>query len=224
LQIGDPNHQTIYADDPVTIARQWIAAGATWLHVVNLDGAFDEAGAINWQALPSLTCLGANVQFGGGVRVLADIERAWTAGVRRVVLGTAAVENPSLVAEGVGRFGPERIVVGIDVRHGRVKTHGWQANTAVTAIELGQQMKALGVQTVIYTDIGRDGILTGVDAAGAAEVAQATGLRVIASGGVASLDDVHRTRALAGQGIAGLIIGRALYEGKIGLKEALLAS
>jgi phosphoribosylformimino-5-aminoimidazole carboxamide ribotide isomerase len=139
-------------------------------------------------------------------------------------LGTAAVENPSLVAEGVGRFGPERIVVGIDVRHGRVKTHGWQANTAVTAIELGQQMKALGVQTVIYTDIGRDGILTGVDAAGAAEVAQATGLRVIASGGVASLDDVHRTRALAGQGIAGLIIGRALYEGKIGLKEALLAS
>lgn len=221
LQYGDPERQTIFSDDPVAVARQWLAAGAAWLHVVNLDGAFDEAGAANWAALPQLARSGGQVQFGGGVRTLDDVARVLAAGATRVILGTAAIENPTLVAQAIEQFGTARIVVGIDARDGRVKTRGWLQETAVTPVELGRQMKNLGVQTVIYTDIGRDGVLTGVNAAGAAELAQATGLQVIASGGVASLDDVRCCHALADQGVTGVIIGRALYDLNIHLQEAI---
>lgn len=221
LQYGDPNRQTVFSDDPAVVARQWAEAGATWLHVVNLDGAFDEAGTSNWQALPLLVEAGAQVQFGGGLRTPADVERVLAQGVARVILGTAAIENPDMVAGLLNQFGPRRIVVGIDARDGRVKTRGWQRETAVSPRELGQQMKSIGLQTVIYTDIARDGVLSGVNAAGAADLAQATGLHVIASGGVASLEDVDRTRQLAPQGVVGLIIGRALYEGKIDLGEII---
>ncbi len=221
LQYGDPNKQTIFSDDPAAMGRQWLAAGAEWLHVVNLDGAFDEAGAANWAALPQLTRLGAQVQFGGGIRALADVARALEAGAARVILGTTAVENPALVAEAIAQFGAERIVVGIDARDGRVKTRGWLHDTAVTPAQLGQQMKESGVQTVIYTDISRDGVLTGVNAAATAQLAQATGLRVIASGGVAALDDITRCAALAGQGVVGVITGRAIYDGRLDLQTAL---
>jgi phosphoribosylformimino-5-aminoimidazole carboxamide ribotide isomerase len=221
LQYGDPNKQTIFGDDPAAMGRKWVAAGAEWLHVVNLDGAFDEAGAANWAALPHLTQLGANVQFGGGIRTLADVERALAAGVSRVILGTAAIENPDLVAQAIVQFGPERIAVGIDARNGVVKTRGWQKGTGTSPQQLAQQMKELGVQTIIYTDISRDGVLTGVNADATAQLAQASGLNVIASGGVAALDDVQRCYHLAGKGIAGVIIGRALYDGKINLAEAI---
>jgi phosphoribosylformimino-5-aminoimidazole carboxamide ribotide isomerase len=220
LQYGDPNKQTIFSDDPAAMGRQWLAAGAEWLHVVNLDGAFDEAGAANWAALPQLTRLGAQVQFGGGIRALADVARALDAGAARVILGTTAVENPALVAEATAQFGAERIVVGIDARDGRVKTRGWLHDTAVTPAQLGQQMKESGVQTIIYTDISRDGVLTGVNAAATAQLAQATGLRVIASGGVAALDDITRCAALAGQGVVGVITGRAIYDGRLDLHTA----
>nr|MBP7592975.1 1-(5-phosphoribosyl)-5-((5-phosphoribosylamino)methylideneamino)imidazole-4-carboxamide isomerase [Chloroflexota bacterium] len=208
------------SDDPAAMGRQWLAAGAEWLHVVNLDGAFDEAGAANWAALPQLTRLGAQVQFGGGIRALADVARALEAGAARVILGTTAVENPALVAEAIAQFGAERIVVGIDARDGRVKTRGWLHDTAVTPAQLGQQMKESGVQTIIYTDISRDGVLTGVNAAATAQLAQATGLRVIASGGVAALDDITRCAALAGQGVVGVITGRAIYDGRLDLHTA----
>ncbi len=220
LQLGDPNKQTIFGDDPAAMGRQWLAAGAEWLHVVNLDGAFDEAGAANWAALPQLTQLGAQVQFGGGIRTLADVARALDAGATRVILGTTAVENPQLVAEAIAQFGAERIVVGIDARDGRVKTRGWLHDTAVTPAQLGQQMKASGVQTIIYTDISRDGVLTGVNAAATAQLAQVTGLRVIASGGVAALDDITRCAALADQGVVGVITGRAIYDGRLDLHTA----
>lgn len=220
LQYGDPNKQTVFSDDPAAMGRQWLAAGAEWLHVVNLDGAFDEAGAANWAALPQLTRLGAQVQFGGGIRALADVARALEAGAARVILGTTAVENPALVAEAIAQFGAERIVVGIDARDGRVKTRGWLHDTAVTPAQLGQQMKESGVQTIIYTDISRDGVLTGVNAAATAQLAQATGLRVIASGGVAALDDITRCAALAGQGVVGVITGRAIYDGRLDLHTA----
>ena len=220
LQYGDPNKQTIFSDDPAAMGRQWLTAGAEWLHVVNLDGAFDEAGAANWAALPQLTQLGAQVQFGGGIRALADVARALDAGAARVILGTTAVENPALVAEAIAQFGAERIVVGIDARDGRVKTRGWLHDTAVTPAQLGQQMKESGVQTIIYTDISRDGVLTGVNAAATAQLAQATGLRVIASGGVAALDDITRCAALAGQGVVGVITGRAIYDGRLDLHTA----
>ncbi|NKQ34317.1 MAG: 1-(5-phosphoribosyl)-5-[(5-phosphoribosylamino)methylideneamino]imidazole-4-carboxamide isomerase [Chloroflexi bacterium] len=223
LQYGDPNKQTVFGDDPAAMGQKWLDAGAEWLHVVNLDGAFDEKGAANWAALPALCRLGARVQFGGGIRTLADVERALDAGVSRVILGTAAVENPNLVAEAVTRFGAAQVAVGIDARDGVVKTRGWVQDTAVTPTQLGQQMKERGVATVIYTDISRDGVLTGVNAAATAQLAQATGLNVIASGGVAALDDVLRCYALERQGVAGVIVGRALYDGKIDLAQAVTA-
>ena len=220
LQFGDPNKQTIFSNDPLAMGEKWIAAGAEWLHVVNLDGAFDEKGAANWAVLPQLARLGATVQFGGGIRSLADVDRALAAGAERVILGTAAIENPHLVAAALAAHGAARIVVGIDARDGRVKTRGWQHDTPVTPADLGRQMKDLGVETVIYTDINRDGVLTGVNAAATGQLAQATGLRVIASGGVASLDDITRCAALSGQGVVGVITGRAIYDGRLDLAEA----
>lgn len=221
LKYGDPNQQTTFSDDPLAVAAQWLAAGATWLHVVNLDGAFDEAGAANWALLPQLAALAVNVQFGGGVRSLDDVTRVLDTGVARVILGTAAIENPALVETAVARFGADRIVIGVDARDGRVKTRGWQTDTDVSPAQLGQQMAERGARHALYTDISRDGVLTGVNATGTAALAQATGLQVIASGGVASLDDIKRCKALAHQGVAGVITGRALYDGRIDLREAL---
>lgn len=221
LQYGDPNLQTTFSDDPLRMGQKWLDAGAVWLHIVNLDGAFDEAGTANWQLLPRLTQLSAKIQFGGGVRSLADVERVLGYGVTRVVLGTVAIENPSMVADAVARFGAEHIAVGIDARDGRVKTRGWQQETAVTPTELGQQMADMGVTTIIYTDISRDGVLTGVNVPSTAKLAQATGVSVIASGGVASMADVEAVYDEREQGVAGVIIGRALYDGKVDLSEAI---
>ena len=221
LEQGDPEKETVFGTNAVKMAEKWVAAGAQWLHVVNLDGAFDEAGTANWQALPTLTQLGAKVQFGGGIRTLADVERALAAGVSRVILGTVAIEKPELVAEAVAQFGGDRVAVGIDARDGKVKTRGWVEETAVSPATLGQQMVALGIRTAIYTDISRDGVLTGVNAAATAQLAQTTGLQVIASGGVASLADVDNCLALAEQGVNGVIIGRALYDGRVDLIKAI---
>lgn len=224
LQLGDPQRQTTFSPDPLAVAQQWIASGARWLHVVNLDGAFDEAGLANWQVLPQLTALGIPVQFGGGLRSLKDIARAVNLGVSRVILGTLAIEEPDIVADALRIFGVERIAVGIDARDGQVKTRGWQSDTSSSPVNLGLQMGALGVRTVIYTDISRDGILTGVNIQATRELARGTGLNVIASGGVASLEDVYRMLDGTEDGVTGLIIGRALYDGEIDLAEALTAA
>ena len=221
LQYGDPNKQTTFGDDPVAMGKKWIDAGTNWLHVVNLDGAFDEKGTANWQALPKLAKLGVNVQFGGGIRTIDDVARVLEYGVTRAILGTVAIEHPEMVAEAVKRFGSEHIAVGIDARDGRVKTRGWQTDTETSPTQLGLNMKDLGIQTIIYTDISRDGVLTGVNATATAELAQATGLNVIASGGVATLDDITRCHALANQGVIGVITGRAIYDGRIDLTEAI---
>ena len=223
LQYGDPDKETVFGNDPAAMGQKWIDAGATWLHVVNLDGAFDEKGAENWNALPRITQLGAKVQFGGGIRAMADIERALNAGANRVILGTVAIEQPDLVSEAIAQFGADKIVVGIDARDGEVKTRGWLQATAVAPAELGLSMKERGVQTIIYTDISRDGVLTGVNASATAELAQATGLNVIASGGVASLDDITHCHQLADQGVIGVITGRAIYDGRLDLTEAFAA-
>ncbi len=221
LQYGDPARQTAYDPDPVAVARRFARAGAAWLHVVNLDGALEaggEAAARNFALLEALAAVGPRVQFGGGLRGLAQMARALGAGATRVVLGTVAAEQPEVVRQAVERFGPERVAVGIDARSGRVKTRGWQAEGGVTAVELGRRVRALGVEVAIHTDIGRDGALAGVNAAASRALARAAGLRVIASGGVSSLADV---RACAG--LEGVIVGRALYEGKIKL-EALFGA
>lgn len=224
LTQGDPARQTIYGEDAAQVARGWLAAGAQWLHVVNLDGAFGERDAENRKALgailEAITALpgGARVQLGGGLRSLEDVASAVSLGVDRAILGTAAIEAPDLVGEAVARFGPERIAVGIDARDQRVRVRGWVQETQADPITLGSALYRLGLRTVIFTNIARDGVGTGIDVAGTQRLAGATGLDVIASGGVASLEDVRRVREA---GLSGVIIGRALYERQIDLKEAL---
>jgi phosphoribosylformimino-5-aminoimidazole carboxamide ribotide isomerase len=221
LEFGDPERQTVFSDDPLVVAQGWIDQGAAWLHIVNLDGAFDESGKDNWGMLPRLAALGASVQFGGGLRQMADVDRALALGVDRVILGTAAVEDPDLLAQCVTRYGPGSIVAGLDARQGQVQIRGWRSDAALSALALAQQMAGLGLRLALHTDIGRDGVLTGLNAAASAELARASGLQVIASGGVASLDDIRRAKALSAGGLCGVVIGRALYDGRIQLAQAL---
>lgn len=220
LKYGDPNQQTTYSDDPLETARRWAAAGAQWLHVVSLDGAFgDDAGgaAVNRSLLQSLAAVGPKIQFGGGLRSLADMHTALSHGAARVVIGTLAIERPEALREAVERFGSDRVVVGLDARQGRVKTRGWRSDGGSDAIAIGRQIQSVGANLVVHTDIGRDGDLAGVNADASAELARETGLLVIASGGVSSIADVLKLKGVAG--IEGVIIGRALYTGAIDLRE-----
>lgn len=212
LKEGDPARMTSYSDDPVETARQWLDRGARWLHVVNLDGAFGESDGANRAALESILRLGAQVQFGGGMRSLDGVARALDLGVSRVVLGTIAVEDPNVVAEALTRFGAERIAVGIDARDGLVRVRGWKENSGISAAALALQMRTFGLAAVIFTDISRDGLGSGLNITATKELADVSGLDVIASGGVSTMDDVH---AVKEAGLAGIIIGRALYEGTI---------
>jgi len=219
LKEGDPARMTAYSDDSMEIARSWLSAGASWLHVVNLDGAFGENDSENRAALESIFKLGVpKVQFGGGIRSLDMIDKALSLGVKRVVLGTIAIENPDVVADALKQFGVERIAVGIDARDGLVRVRGWKNNSGISAIDLALQMRTLGLRTVIFTDISRDGLGSGLNIAATRELAEVSGLEVIASGGVHILEDVIAARDAS---LSGVIIGRALYEGTIDLKEAL---
>ncbi|HDQ73646.1 MAG TPA: 1-(5-phosphoribosyl)-5-[(5-phosphoribosylamino)methylideneamino]imidazole-4-carboxamide isomerase [Chloroflexi bacterium] len=218
LRQGDPDRETAYADDPARVGERWREAGAGWLHVVNLDGAFGERGNENRKALETILAVGARVQFGGGLRRMADVRQILDLGVRRVVLGTAAVKDPALVEAVLAAFGPERVAVGIDARRGQVQTHGWQEAAAVTPRQLARQWAGRGVRWVVFTDVARDGMGSGLNLEATVELARETGLNIIASGGVASLDDV---RATYRAGLSGVIIGRALYEGHVSLREAL---
>jgi phosphoribosylformimino-5-aminoimidazole carboxamide ribotide isomerase len=223
LYQGNPDKQTVYGDDPAGIAHRWLAAGARWLHVVNLDGAFGEPGQANQIALSAILAVvgefpGAQVQFGGGLRSLSDIEQALSLGVKRAILGTLAVENPDLASKALARFGPEYIGLGIDARQGRAHTHGWRHQSKQAPQQLGRSFYQRGMRTCVYTNINRDGSGRGVDLDATLELARFSGLAVIASGGVASIDEVLRVKQ---SGLPGLIIGRALYEGTIDLKEAI---
>ncbi len=222
LKQGDPARQTAYSDDPAETARRWLSMGATWLHVVNLDGAFGETDAANRAALRMILEVaaefGAQVQFGGGLRSLEGIGGALDVGVRRVVIGTLAVEQPDVVSEALTRFGAERIAVGIDARDGLVRVRGWQAAGDITALDLARQLRTLGLSTVIFTDVGRDGMGHGLNITATRGLVEASGLEVIASGGVNSLEDVIAARDAE---LAGAIIGRALYEGTLDLESAL---
>jgi phosphoribosylformimino-5-aminoimidazole carboxamide ribotide isomerase len=219
LRQGDPSQETVYGDDPAAVAARWRDAGAAWLHVVNLDGTLGEA-ALSLDALRGIAAVGLPVQFGGGLRTLDDAANALDAGAARVILGTAAVQNPDLAGEAVRRFGAERIAVALDARGGQVATHGWQEASTWTPAALGARFADLGVRHALYTDISRDGELQGVNVAATAALARETGLRVIASGGVASLEDVRALRAERAD-IAGVVIGKALYTGAINLPDAL---
>lgn len=220
LQEGDPNRQTTFSNNPLEVAQMWQAAGATWLHMVNLDGAFGDQNT-NLDILGRVATLGLNVQFGGGLRTLADIERVLTLGAKRAVLGTVALQNPDLVTQAVQQFGSDAICVALDSRDGKVATHGWQTVSEVTPTTLGQAMFARGVRHALYTDISRDGALSGVNVTATVELARATGLQVIASGGVSHLEDIHTLAS--SRSVAGAIIGMALYTEQFTLQEALNA-
>ncbi len=221
LKEGDPSRMTAYSDHPAETARRWLDAGARWLHVVNLDGAFGEKDDANRRALDAILQSGAAVQLGGGMRSLEAIEAALVLGVRRVVLGTLAVEQPETVARAVERFGPASIAVGIDARDGVVRVRGWKESGGISPTVLALRMRTLGLRTVIFTDVSRDGLGGGLNLAATRELAEASGLEVIASGGVHTLDDV---RAAKEAGLAGVIVGRALYDGTLDLREALRES
>lgn len=224
LRQGDPDQATVYDANPVKAAERWVEAGAEWLHVVNLDGALGETSP-NLRALSRiLDAVDIPVQFGGGLRDLDAVEDAFDRGVARVVLGTAAVRNPDLLRVVLDKYGAESVVVGLDARDGRVATHGWREVSDLAVADLGQRLAKLGAQLALYTDVARDGMLQGVDVDGSVALAEATGLRVIASGGVASLDDIARLHAVADRGIDGVIIGLALYTGRIDLAEAMVVA
>ncbi len=224
LRLGDPAAETVFGADPAAMARRWADCGATWLHVVNLDGALGDQGpeALNLQRLAEIrAAVALPIQFGGGLRTLDDVARALDLGATRVVLGTAVVQAPDLAAAAVQRFGAEAIVAGLDARAGLVASHGWQTVSDVHVHDLGRQLRQAGLLRAVYTDIARDGMLSGVDAAGSAEVARQTGLRVIASGGVRDLEDIQRLKALETDGIEGVIVGQAIYTGSLDLAAAV---
>ncbi len=224
LAQGDPNRQTVYAADPAGTARRWLEQGARWLHVVNLDGAFGQDDAANRIALKAIlreaAKYNAQVQFGGGLRSLDAVDHALGMGVSRVVLGTLAARQPKVVAEVLRRWGPARIAVGIDARDGRVQVHGWAENTDLDVVDFARALAEMGLHTVIFTDIHRDGLQTGLALEATVALQRASGLEVIASGGVASLEDL---RVAKQAGLAGVVVGRALYEGAFSVAEALQA-
>ncbi len=222
LRQGRADAETVYDDNPAEVAMRWQSQGAEWLHVVNLDGALGDDAAPNLHAVEQiLRTVSIPVQFGGGLRDLATIQTALGRGIARVVVGTGAIQNPSLVTEVLERYGAESLAVGIDAREGLVATHGWRAMSAISALDLANQMAERGVARIIYTDISRDGMLQGIDVEGMAALARGSGLRVIASGGVAGLDDIRALQARSADGIEGVIIGQALYAGHVSLKKAI---
>jgi phosphoribosylformimino-5-aminoimidazole carboxamide ribotide isomerase len=218
LKEGDPNRITSYSDKPAKVAEQWLNDGAGWCHVVNLDGAFGESDLANQLALESILKLGASVQFGGGLRSMNMIEKVFEMGVSRAVLGTIAIEKPKLVKDAIKNFGAEKIAVGIDARDGFVSVRGWKEDSKILATDLALQMRTFGLDTVILTDIRRDGLGSGLNIESTRELADVSGLDVIASGGVHTIDDVTAAREAK---LSGVIIGRALYEGTINLEKAL---
>jgi phosphoribosylformimino-5-aminoimidazole carboxamide ribotide isomerase len=222
LRRGKMNDATVYAQTPAAQAGVWQAAGFPWLHVVDLNGAF--AGhAVNQEAVMAILSVArVPVQLGGGIRDMAGIERWLAAGVRRVILGSAAVKNPDLVRTACRAF-PGRIVVGIDARDGFVATEGWAELSTLQAPDLARRFEDAGVSAIIYTDIGRDGMLGGVNLEQTVELVSQVSIPVIASGGVAGVDDLVALRSAAVPGIEGVIVGRALYDGRLDPAEALAA-
>ncbi|MGQ9552745.1 MAG: 1-(5-phosphoribosyl)-5-[(5-phosphoribosylamino)methylideneamino]imidazole-4-carboxamide isomerase [Anaerolineae bacterium] len=225
LRQGNTDAETIYSDQPVLVAQRWQDQGARWLHVVNLDGALEQAETWtgpNVVALQSiLAAVTIPVQFGGGIRTLATIERLLSLGIARVILGTVAVSQPELVAKAVQHFSAEHVLVSLDARDGFVATHGWTAPSRISVATLGKQLRQAGLCTVVHTDIARDGMLSGANLNASLALARETGLEVIVSGGVASLSDIADAARHYSAGIAGVIIGQALYTGAINLREAL---
>ena len=220
LTQGDYQKQKKYSMFPEEMALKWQDAGAQYLHVVDLDGAKKGALANIFTIKRIVDAINIPIEVGGGVRKMSDIENLLDIGVERVIIGSAAVDDPTFVMEAAENFG-EQVIVGIDARDGVVVVHGWSDSGEMQATELAARIGDYGISTIIYTDIARDGMLQGIDAAQVAEIAEHSGIDVIASGGVTSLDDIKNLKEHENAGIVGAIIGKALYENKIDLTEAL---
>ena len=223
LAQGDPLRQTSYSSDPVAVARRWEGEGAAILHLVDLDGAFSGEPRQLSVVAEIARAVKVPLQLGGGLRTPADLERAFASGIERAVVGTAAIEDAEFLASACRLF-PGRVVLGIDAKDGRVAVRGWAADTGFQATELAARSADLPLAAVIYTDIGRDGMLEGPNLEALGRIARASPHPVIASGGIATLDDVKRLAELGPSRIVGALIGKALYEGRFTLREAIAAA
>jgi phosphoribosylformimino-5-aminoimidazole carboxamide ribotide isomerase len=222
LRQGRADAVTVYSDDPVAMARHWVAEGGDWLHVVDLDGAFSGHPVHRDTVAAIAAAIPVPVEFGGGLRTDADIRSMLEAGARRVVLGTRACAEPEALASLVRQFG-DRLAVGIDARGGKVQVKGWVETTETLAVDLAIRMDRLGVRTIIYTDTATDGMLTGPNFNGVKALCESVTCNVIASGGVSRTADVAQLSALRLPNLEGVIVGKALYEGSVtvaGLKQA----
>jgi phosphoribosylformimino-5-aminoimidazole carboxamide ribotide isomerase len=221
LEQGEMDRATVFSEDPAAMARHWVKQGARRLHLVDLNGAF--AGKpVNEEAIKAIVAEVGDeipVQLGGGIRDLDTIERYLDDGIRYVIIGTAAVKTPGFLHEACDAF-PGHIIVGLDAKDGKVAVDGWSRVTDHDVIDLAQRFQDYGVEAVIYTDIGRDGMLTGVNVEATVKLAQALHIPVIASGGITNLDDVKKLSAVAGEGIMGAITGRAIYQGTLDFAAA----
>ena len=220
LYKGDMSQDTIYNDDPAAQALDWARAGFSWIHVVDLDGAVGGAPSNHAAVLSILNATDIPVQLGGGIRNMTQIEKWLSEGLSRVILGTVAVRDPELVKRACYEF-PDQIAVGIDARRGKVAVEGWVEESDMEATELAQMFEDVGVSTIIYTDIDRDGTGEGVNIVSTISLAQATSIPVIASGGVGSLEDLRLVRDAEQYGVDGVIVGKALYDGRVNSEDAL---
>jgi phosphoribosylformimino-5-aminoimidazole carboxamide ribotide isomerase len=221
LSQGEATRQTVYGEDPVAVAERFAGEGAAWIHLVDLDRAFGDGENLSLVRRIVASVGGrVRVQLGGGLRTVALVREGLDQGVTRAVIGTAAAIDPAIVPDAVAALGAERIVVGIDARDGQVAIRGWTETSDLTAEALARRVAGEGVRTVVYTDVARDGMLTGPDLDGARRL-QAGGVGVITSGGIAGAGDIRAAREA---GLAGAIVGRALYEGRLTLAEALEAA
>lgn len=222
---GRMEDSTVYSDNPVDLAKSFESQGAEYLHIVDLNGAFTGKPVNDEMIRRIVGNVSMKIQVGGGIRTMERITELIELGVERVILGTIAVKNPELVAEAARLYG-RRVIVGIDAKEGLVAVQGWAETTEMKAIDLGKAMKVMGVQSVVFTDIARDGMLQGPNIESTVQMARETGLSVIASGGITTLDDLRKLQveALKGVAIEGAITGKALYSGAFTLKEALEAA
>ena len=221
LSQGRKSETKIYDADPLEVARAFASSGADMIHIVDLDGAFSGSESSNRAIVSKIVnTVNVPVEFGGGIRTAADVRHLLDYGVAQVILGTIAAESTEMLKQFVAEFG-SRVCVGVDARDGRVMTRGWETSGGLRAVELASAVATLGIERIIYTDIGRDGMLNGPNVEQTIEVARAAQVRVTASGGVSCLDDIKRLRGANEPLVDSVIIGKALYEGRFTLEEAL---
>lgn len=222
LYQGDYNQETVYGDSPFDMAKKFADEGATWIHLVDLDGAKDGEKIHANEVIRIAKELPVQVQIGGGIRSKEDVSFYLNNGVARVIIGSLAISNPQLVADLLEQFGGDQIVIGLDAKDGMVATHGWLETSTQSAIEVGQYFASKGAKHVIFTDIATDGTLQGPNLAANKELAEATGLSIIVSGGISSLEDLREVAKLANDtSVSGVITGKALYNNRFTLTEAL---